>query len=326
LPRVIGLDGIKIRKLGRFVVVTDVERKLVLHVWNYSRARHKKDPQAATCALILLKQMDGAEEIEAVMIDISNQFRFAVEQALPQAKIVIDRFHIQRTANEAMGNVRKRLLRELKKQVSKPKMCYASMLRKRWTKLKQHQRDYLEGWFEDHPVLRTAYFAKEHYCRMWDVVGSAAEARQYYEEWTRQFAATVCETREQAEMRKDFKVILSAMLSWGEYVFNYFDLDRKHTNAFTEWSNRRIRDIRRESRGCNVGVMRSKLIYGTWLNQRLRRGSRKWGEKTVVAKKTRRPSAPAPEKEAGATELARAPRQAPKRRGHAEQLSLLFEE
>lgn len=49
LPRVIGLDGIKIRKKGRFVVITDVERRLVLHVWNYSRASDKDDPTAGGC-------------------------------------------------------------------------------------------------------------------------------------------------------------------------------------------------------------------------------------------------------------------------------------
>lgn len=50
------------------------------------------------------------------------------------------------------------------------------------------------------------------------------------------------ETKEQAEMRKDFEVILSLMAYWGQQIYNYFDLDRKMTNAFTEWSNRPVRD------------------------------------------------------------------------------------
>lgn len=329
LPRVIGLDGITIRKVGRFVVITDVERKLVLHVWNYSRASDKDDPTAATRKLVeLLKGMDGAGQVESVLIDMSNQFRSAVKKALPHAKIVIDRFHIQRTANDAMDNVRKRLHKERGK---KAKFCHAAMLRKRWAPLEEHQRGYLKRWFRKYPALRKAYFAKERFCRMWES-GSADEAEQYYHAWTGQFAKTACETKEQKAMRKDFAAILTPMRNWGPYVYNYFGLEAKHTNAFTEWANRRIRDVRRESRGCSVGVMRRKLIYGTWLSQRLRRGSRMWGEKTVSLPRTRRPSAPAPEKEAGAKESARAPRQAPKRRGHAEQmghaeqLSLLFEE
>ncbi len=322
LPRVIGLDGIKIRKMGRFVVITDVERKLVLHVWNYSRASDKKDPEAATRALVaMLQKMDDAAQVEYVIIDMSKQFRSAVEQALPQARIVIDRFHIQRTANEAMDNTRRRLHAELKKQVSEAKMCHASMLRKRWSGLKAHQREYLEEWFSLYPVLRTAYHAKEDFCRMWES-SSAAEAQQYYEEWSQRFATTVLETREQAEMREDFNDIRSPMGRWGEYIYNYFDLDRKCTNAFTEWSNRRIRDVRRESRGCSVGVMRAKLIFGTWLKKRLKEGSEKWGEKAVMEKRTRRPSAPAPKKADGAKQLKPTRRSAPQRRIPPEQLSL----
>lgn len=170
-------------------------------------------------------------------------------------------------------------------------MCYASMLRKRWGKLRQHQRDYLEKWFNDYPVLRTAYFAKEDFCRMWES-GSAVEADLYYEEWSRQFAETVLETKEQAEMREDFEVVLTAMRDWCQQIYNYFDLDRKLTNAFTEWTNRRIRDVRRESPGCSVPVMRAKIIYGTWLRQWLKAGKEMWGEKMVLPKRTRRPSAP----------------------------------
>lgn len=321
-PRVIGLDGITIRKVGRFVVITDVERRLVLHVWNYSRASDKDDSEAATRALVkLLKGMDGAGQIESVLIDMSSQFRCAVERSLPEAKIIIDRFHIQRTANEAVDNVRKRLHEKLKEGDRKAKFCHAAMLRKRWSDLKEHQRAYLKQWFRAYPALRKAYFMKERFCRMW-AAGSAAEARERYKQWTRRFAKTAAESREQREMRKDFKAVLSPMEEWGPSVYNYFDLEAKHTNAFTEWANRRIRDMRRECRGCSVEVMRYKLIYGTWLRQQLRRGSRKWGEKTVSLQRTRRASTSAPKKEAGVKESPRTRRRAPRRREQAAQCRL----
>lgn len=320
-PRVIGLDGIKIRKQGRFVVITDIERRLVLHVWNYSRASEKKRSTAATDKLIgFLKEMPGAAQVEAVVIDMSSQFCLAVEKALPQAKVVIDRFHIQRTANEAMDNVRRRLHKRIKKGNKGAKFCHASMLRKRWADLEEHQREYLMPWFRTYPALRKAYVAKERFCRMWES-GSAAEAERRYKQWTRRFAKTAAETKEQREMRKDFKAILSPMAEkeWGPYVYNYFDLEVKHTNAFTEWANRRIRDVRRESRGCSVAVMRHKLIYGTWLSQRLRRGSRKWGEKTIMPQRTRRPSTSKSKKGAGAKGAPRKRKRASGRRGHAGQ-------
>jgi hypothetical protein len=44
--------------------------------------------------------------------------------------------------------------------------------------------------------------------------------------------------------------------------------------------------------------MRAKLIFGTWLKQQLKEGSENWGEKTVLEKRTRRPSMVKPEESA----------------------------
>lgn len=49
-PRVIGLDGIKIRKKGFFTVITDVERRLVLHMWGTLGARRTRTTGRRPCA------------------------------------------------------------------------------------------------------------------------------------------------------------------------------------------------------------------------------------------------------------------------------------
>ena len=51
------------------------------------------------------------------------------------------------------------------------------------------------------------------------------------------------------------------MGNWGDYVFNYFDYP--YTNAFTESSNRRVKDIQREGRGGDFKTVRAKMIFGT---------------------------------------------------------------
>jgi transposase len=301
-PRVIGLDGIKIRKKGLFAVVTDVERRLVLHMWRYSREGKKDDRQAAVRSLVtLLKDMNGAGQVEVVVMDMSRQYRSAVEQALPQAKIIIDRFHLQRMANVAVDCARKRLNKELREADREAEICSATVLRKPFARLKRHERRYLIEWLRRYPVLRTVYKRKEKFRRMWECA-SAADARRFYEEWLLPFAEKAHDTKEDEQVRKDFNELLSAMLNWGGYVYNYFDFDRKLTNAFTEWANRRIRDVRRESRGCSVEVMRAKLIFGTWMRQRMREGAMRWGESTLMMERTRRPSAAKPQKSSGGKE------------------------
>ncbi len=57
------------------------------------------------------------------------------------------------------------------------------------------------------------------------------------------------------------------MQNWGEYIFNYFD--HRYTDAFTEQSNRQLRDILRASRNCGFPTYRAKIIYGTQLRKQM---------------------------------------------------------
>jgi transposase len=300
-PRVIGLDGIKIRKKGYYTVITDIERRLVLHMWGYSRGKkNKNDRQAAVRSLVtLLREMNGAGQVEVVVMDMSSQYRSAVEKALPNARIVIDRFHLQRMANVAVDCARKRLNKALRKADGEAEICSATPLRKPFSRLKKpHGRRYLVKWLRQDPVLRAVYKRKEEFRRMWPS-DSAAEAKRFYREWLLPFAVKAPDTEEEKLVRIDFHELHSAMGNWGEYIFNYFDFDRKPTNAFTEWANRRIRDVLRESRGCGVDVIRAKLIFGTWMRRRMKEGAGRWGENTVVMARTRKPSEPKQKKAPG---------------------------
>jgi hypothetical protein len=89
------------------------------------------------------------------------------------------------------------------------------------------------------------------------VTGSAA-AKAQYEEWR-----AACPS----QVISDFKPLLTAMQNWGEYIFNYFD--HSYTNAFTEASNRRIKDIQREGRGGSYDTVRAKIIFGTLMRREL---------------------------------------------------------
>lgn len=55
-----------------------------------------------------LKAMPGIERIEQVCMDMCASFAHAVKAVLPKAKIVIDRFHLIRHANDALESIRKR--------------------------------------------------------------------------------------------------------------------------------------------------------------------------------------------------------------------------
>ena len=61
-----------------------------------------------------LMSMTERDKIEIVSMDMWKPYRRAVQAALPQARIVVDKFHVVRMANEALEKVRKGLRKELK--------------------------------------------------------------------------------------------------------------------------------------------------------------------------------------------------------------------
>ncbi|MCA1566098.1 MAG: ISL3 family transposase [Acidobacteria bacterium] len=246
-PRVLGLDGVYINSKER-AILTDPARGLVINLVPTVRA------------LLLgnvLRNMPESERVEVVTIDMSRGLRSAVSEAFPRAAIVVDRYHIQRMANESVDRVRQRLRQEIKRTRAGVQMCHRKLLRKHRGQHTADERELAERYFELFPVLEKAYETKEAFFAIWHETGSVA-AKARYTEWWKECPP---------EVRDDFKALHTAMENWGEYVFNYFD--HPHTNAFTEASNRRIKDIQREGRGGSFETVRYKAIFGTLLRQEL---------------------------------------------------------
>ncbi|MFX7898773.1 transposase, partial [Acinetobacter baumannii] len=60
-----------------------------------------------------LYQLEGKREIQYVAMDMWTPYRDAVQTVLPDARIVIDKFHVVRMANDALEKVRKGLREQL---------------------------------------------------------------------------------------------------------------------------------------------------------------------------------------------------------------------
>ncbi len=201
--------------------------------------------------------MPGSERVEVVTIDMSHGLRSAVSEAFPRAAIVVDRYHIQRMANESVDRVRQRLRREIKRTRGGVQMCHRKLLRKHRSQHTADEQEQVQYYFRLFPALEAAYETKEAFFAIWHATGSPAAKARYTEWWE------ACPP----DVRGDFKPLHTAMSNWGDYIFNYFD--HPHTNAFTEASNRRIKDIQREGRGGSFETVRYKAIFGTLLRQEL---------------------------------------------------------
>jgi transposase len=109
----IGVDELSYRKHHEYVtVVVDHARGAV--VW----AAPGKNADTLRSFFAEL----GAErcaKLEAVTIDMSGAYIQAVSEASPQAKIVFDRFHVQRLAHDALDEVRRAEVRALEDPIER---------------------------------------------------------------------------------------------------------------------------------------------------------------------------------------------------------------
>jgi len=106
--RRIGIDELSYRKHHKYVtVVVDHDRQRV--VWC--------TPGKSADSVRAFFQALGPERtklLEVVSMDMSGSFIAAVTECAPGAKIVFDRFHVQRLAHDALDDVRRTLARELR--------------------------------------------------------------------------------------------------------------------------------------------------------------------------------------------------------------------
>lgn len=111
--RLIGVDELSYRRHHEYVtVVVDHERGRI--VWA------SKGKSAAT-----LKRFfedlgpERCSQLEAVTIDLSKAYIKAVTEATPEAKLIFDRFHVQRLVQDALDETRRDEVREAETQADK---------------------------------------------------------------------------------------------------------------------------------------------------------------------------------------------------------------
>jgi transposase len=108
-PRILGIDELYLNKRYR-CILTNIEERTLLDLL----ATRRQD--VVTNYLMKLKDR---QKVEIVSMDMWNPYRAAVKAVLPQARIVVDKFHVVRMANDALERVRKGLRKELKPSQSR---------------------------------------------------------------------------------------------------------------------------------------------------------------------------------------------------------------
>lgn len=244
LPRVLAIDESAFRKRYRFhTVFSDPERGVVFDLVE-GRGRH-----SVYGGLIAMSdQVRG--NIETVVMDCHWPYRQAIEDVLPHARIVADKFHVIRAIDTAAQRVRVRYGRRISvvgrdgglSRQHNPRFVPA-VWRSRWTfmkradKLSHADADELQSIFELLPEVGIAWMLKEQFANIYEAP-DRTEAEKRLELWIDQITAAGI---------VEFINVWRKMQWWREQILNYFD-DRV-TNAFAEGITNKIKVMKRRSYG-----------------------------------------------------------------------------
>ncbi len=95
-------------------------------------------------------------------------YQAAVKAVLPPTRIVVDKFHVVRIANDAIERVRKGLRKELKPSQSRTLKGDREILLKRAHEVSDRERLIMETWTGAFPQLLATYEHKECFYGIWD--------------------------------------------------------------------------------------------------------------------------------------------------------------
>jgi len=247
-PSFIGIDEIHIqrsnksRKVAWAVICNGVDHTVMDILHNRNKTTVTK----------YLKELRNPENVHLVTMDMWNPYRDAVYASLPNAFIVVDKFHIVRMANKALDDYRKSLKEQLGKRNINLKQERHLILR-REDSLDMTSRIFRDAWFAEFPQLKTMYELKEAFFTIFDTDYTREEAYKAYTDWKKSIPKDITV----------FNELIATMSSWKHEWLNYFDQkfnQRRVTNAFVEGANSAIRKIEAAGAGYDFDVLRAKVM------------------------------------------------------------------
>ncbi|KIL74747.1 Mobile element protein [Bacillus badius] len=153
-PKWLGIDEVHLLK-NYNCVITDVENKSVIDIL---RKRNKDT------VISYLSKLQDIDKIELVAMDMWNPYKSAVNTMIPHAKIVIDKFHVVKLANEALEKIRKANRQNVTVKERRQLMRDRYVLLTRSKDLTDFDDQIkLQVWTQNFPLLGQAYELKEQF-------------------------------------------------------------------------------------------------------------------------------------------------------------------
>lgn len=207
-------------ELGIVLDVLKERTKEVLEAWFDARGK-------AWCA-----------QVEVCCADMWDAYHAAAAAKLPNARPVVDRFHVMKNLNDALSKAR----RSIQNQADEANKALLKGCRwwlvKNQENLDEEDRTSLEQALAASPELNACYQLKEDFRTWFNQSRDRQSAENDLLAWI---------DRVEASGFQALKAFVKTLQNWMEAILNYFD--GRHSNGFAEGVNLKIRLIHRRAFG-----------------------------------------------------------------------------
>lgn len=240
----LSIDEFAVLKHHKYaVIITDPKRKVILDILP---SRRKED----LIAYLETWPENQRAKIKVFSMDMWKPYKAVAEEMLPDAEVVVDKFHLVTLMNKAIDETRQQIQNQVDKATRK--MFYKSrmLMKKSGEELsdKEHQR--LLELFKLSPTLEKAWELKEEF-RDFLQLGSIQEATDALQAWYNRVSESKLTLFTKAK---------STIKRWEDKILNYFN--NKITNGFTEGVNNKIKLIKRIGYGVpNIMNLRRRVFH-----------------------------------------------------------------
>ena len=241
-PVIMGIDEVSIAGKYR-CVITNLATNNVYQMLELRTQDHLKP---------FFKNLPDRERVEWVCTDMWRPFKRSFSQYLPNARLVIDKFHVVKMASEALEEERKKYQATLSKEERvHVKKSIRWLTLKRPGNLNGEELKALAVVRQAIPELGKAYDFKEAFFRIYDDPDKVS-AQHAFEAWEN--------TLPEGELEM-FHSLAKTVHNHYEDIFAYWDSPGQITNAYTECLNGLIKLSNRLGRGYSYEIIRAKTLY-----------------------------------------------------------------
>ena len=178
-----------------------------------------------------IKHIPGRENVTHAVIDMTGTYKNFIESYFPNAKIIVDKFHVIRLIHPAIKKYRKEATGDVR---SNP---IRHLLLKNRSRLESYQKLAVTRFCQENPNVNEVYRYKERITNFYKIKGFNQASR---------VLTKITDDMARSHLR-EIKTLRKTLMNWRDEILRYFETGL--TNGRIEGFNRKCKLIQRTSYG-----------------------------------------------------------------------------